>query len=92
MFYALLLEEGEEALATRQGVAMTDVREACSSCSFDETKREHAIHAGVMELKKCGYVEERGGQLYLKTSVEHTRTFEKAVENSANVVRRYALT
>ncbi|MGZ4916020.1 MAG: hypothetical protein ACXVIG_08185 [Halobacteriota archaeon] len=88
VLYALLLEDGEEASATRAGVDITDVEEACSSCSLDETEPERAIQAGVMELEQYGYVEERGGRLFLKTRVEHMRTFEKAVESSAYVVRQ----
>ncbi len=88
VLYALLLEEGEEGPAAREGVEIADVQEACSSCSLDEADVEQAIQTGIVELETCGYVEERGGRLYLKTRVEHMRTFEKAVESSAYVVRR----
>ncbi len=88
VLYALLLEEGEEGLTTREGIEIADVQEACSSCSFDETGPEQAIQAGIVELERCGYVEERDGRLYLKTRVEHMRTFEKAVESSTYVIRR----
>ncbi len=88
VLYALLLEEGEEDPTAREGVDITDVQEACSSCRLDEADAEQAIQAGIVELETRGYVEERDGRLYLKTRAEHMRTFEKAVESSAFVVRR----
>ncbi|MGZ4929424.1 MAG: hypothetical protein ACXV48_00275 [Halobacteriota archaeon] len=65
----------------REGVTVAGVQEACSSCSFDEMGPEQAIQAGVVDLEKYGYVEERGGRLYLKTRAEHMRTFENSVES-----------
>ncbi len=88
VLYALLLEEGEEAPAARAGVDVTDVDEACSSCSLDTSDSRRVIKAGVAELEHCGYVEEHSGRLYLKTRAEHMRTFEKTVESSAYVVRQ----
>ncbi len=88
VLYALLLEEGEDEPAAREGVNITDVQEACSSCSLDEADVEQAIQEGIVELETHGYVEEQGGRLYLKTRAEHMRTFERVVESSAYVVRR----
>ncbi len=89
VLYAMLMEEGEDPPAERDGCTITEVQEACAACSLDDAATpESLIEAGVSELETQGFIEERNRRLYLKTRVEHMRTFEKAVESSKYVIRR----
>jgi hypothetical protein len=89
VLYAMLIEEGEEEPAKREGLTSAEIHEACASCSLDdEATPETLIEAGISELKEQKFIEERNGRLYLTTPAEHMRTFEKAVESSRYVVRR----
>jgi hypothetical protein len=89
VLYAMLIEEGEEAPAKREGFSSAEIHEACASCSLDDAATPQTlIDAGISELKEQRFIEERNGRLFLTTRVEHMRTFEKAVESSRYVVRR----
>jgi Cdc6-like AAA superfamily ATPase len=89
VLYAMLIEEGEEEPALREGFSSAEIHQACAACSLDDAATpETLIDAGISELKEQKYVEERNGRLYLITRTEHVRTFEKSVESSMYVVRR----
>jgi hypothetical protein len=89
VLYAMLIEEGEEAPAKREGFTSAEIHEACAACSLDDAATPQTlIDAGISELKEQRFIEERNGRLFLKTRAEHMRTFEKAVESSRYVVRR----
>jgi hypothetical protein len=89
VLYAMLIEEGEEALAKREGFTSAEIHEACAACSLDDAATPQTlIDAGISELKEQRFIEERNGRLFLTTRAEHMRTFEKAVESSRYVVRR----
>jgi hypothetical protein len=89
VLYAMLIEEGEEAPAKREGFSSVEIHEACASCSLDDAATPQTlIDAGISELKEQRFIEERNGRLFLTTRAEHMRTFEKAVESSRYVVRR----
>jgi hypothetical protein len=89
VLYAMLIEEGEEAPAKREGFSSAEIHEACAACSLDDAATPQTlIDAGISELKEQRFIEERNGRLFLKTRAEHMRTFEKAVESSRYVVRR----
>jgi hypothetical protein len=85
----MLIEEGEEEPAKREGLTSAEIHEACASCSLDDAATPQTlIEAGISELNEQRFIEERGGRLFLTTRAEHMRTFEKAVESSRYVVRR----
>jgi hypothetical protein len=89
VLYAMLIEEGEEEPAQREGFASAEIHQACAACSLDDAATpETLIDAGISELKERKFIEERNGRLYLITRIEHVRTFEKSVESSMYVVRR----
>jgi hypothetical protein len=89
VLYAMLIEEGEEEPAQREGFTATEIHQACAACSLDDAPTPQTlIEAGISELKEQKFVEERNGRLYLITRTEHMRTFEKSVESSMYVVRR----
>jgi hypothetical protein len=89
VLYAMLIEEGEEAPAKREGFSSAEIHEACAACSLDDAATPQTlIDAGISELKEQRFIEERNGRLFLTTRAEHMRTFEKAVESSRYVVRR----
>lgn len=89
VLYAMLIEEGEEEPAQREGFTSPEIHQACAACSLDDAATpETLIDAGISELKEQKYIEERNGRLYLITRTEHVRTFEKSVESSMYVVRR----
>jgi len=89
VLYAMLIEEGEEAPAKREGFTSAEIHEACAACSLDDAATPQTlIDAGISELKEQRFIEERNGRLFLTTRAEHMRTFEKAVESSRYVVRR----
>jgi hypothetical protein len=85
----MLMEEGEEEPAQREGLTSAEIHQACAACSLDDVATPQTlIEAGISELKEQKYIEERNGRLYLTTRVEHMRTFEKSVESSMYVVRK----
>jgi len=89
VLYAMLIEEGEEEPAKREGLTSAEIHEACASCSLDDAATPQTlIEAGISELKEQRFIEERNGRLFLTTRAEHMRTFEKAVESSRYVIRR----
>jgi len=89
VLYAMLMEEGEEEPAKREGFTAAEISQACAACSLDDVATPQTlIDAGISELKDQKFIEERNGRLYLITRVEHVRTFEKSVESSMYVVRR----
>ncbi|MFZ0011804.1 MAG: hypothetical protein WAL97_07870 [Halobacteriota archaeon] len=89
VLYAMLIEEGEEEPAKREGFTSAEIYEACASCSLDDAATPQTlIEAGISELKEQRFIEERNARLFLITRAEHMRTFEKAVESSRYVVRR----
>ncbi len=89
VLYAMLIEEGEEEPAEREGFTANEIQQACAACSVDDAPTpQTTIEAGIAELKERGFIEERNDRLYLKTRTEHMRTFEKAVDSSAYVIRR----
>lgn len=89
VLYAMLMEEGEEEPAKREGFTSAEISQACAACSLDDVATPQTlIDAGISELKDQKFIEERNGRLYLITRVEHVRTFEKSVESSMYVVRR----
>ena len=89
VLYAMLIEEGEEEPAQREGFTSADVHQACAACSLDDVATpESLIDAGISELKEQKFIEERNGRLHLITRTEHVRTFEKSVESSMYVVRK----
>lgn len=89
VLYAMLMEEGEEEPAQREGLTSAEIHQACAACSLDDVATPQTlIEAGISELKEQKYIEERNGRLYLTTRVEHMRTFEKSVESSMYVVRK----
>jgi hypothetical protein len=89
VFYAMLMEEGEEEPAQREGFTPDEIHQACAACSLDDAATpESLIDAGISELKEQKFIEERDERLYLITRTEHMRTFEKSVESSMYVVRR----
>jgi len=89
VLYAMLIEEGEEAPAKREGFTSAEIQQACAACSLDDAATpETLIDVGISELKEQKFIEERNGRLYLITRTEHVRTFEKSVESSMYVVRR----
>jgi len=89
VLYAMLIEEGEVEPAKREGFTSDDIQQACAACTLDDAPPPQTlIEAGISELKAKQFVEERNGRLYLITSPEHVRTFEKSVESSMYVVRR----
>jgi len=89
VLYAILIEEGENTPSKRDGVGVREVQDACAACSLDDAPtQEGLIEAGVSELERQGFIDVRDEKLYLKTRVEHLRTFERAVESSKYVVRR----
>ncbi|HEX7514148.1 MAG TPA: hypothetical protein VF393_00930 [archaeon] len=89
VLYAMLMEEGEEEPAQREGFTSAEIHQACAACSLDDAATpESLIDAGIAELKGQEFIEEREGRLYLITRTEHVRTFEKSVESSMYVVRR----
>jgi hypothetical protein len=89
VLYAMLIEEGEEAPAKREGFSSAEIHEACAACSLDDAATPQTlIDAGISELKEQRFIEARNGRLFLTTRAEHMRTFEKAVESSRYVVRR----
>jgi hypothetical protein len=89
VLYAMLIEEGEEEPAQREGFTSAEIHQACAACSLDDAATpESLIDAGIAELKGQEFIEEREGRLYLITRTEHVRTFEKSVESSMYVVRR----
>jgi hypothetical protein len=89
VLYAMLIEEGEEEPAQREGFTSAEIHQACAACSLDdEAAPQTLIEAGISELKEQKFIEERNGRLYLITRADHVRTFEKSVESSMYVVRR----
>jgi hypothetical protein len=89
VLYAMLIEEGEEQPAEREGFTAAEIHEACASCSLDDAATPQTlIEGGIAELKEHRFIEERNKRLYLTTRAEHMRTFEKAVESSMYVVHR----
>jgi hypothetical protein len=85
----MLIEEGEEEPAKREGFSSAEIHEACASCSLDDAATPQTlIDAGISELKEQRFIEDRNGRLFLTTRADHMRTFEKAVESSRYVVRR----
>jgi hypothetical protein len=89
VLYAMLMEEGEEEPAQREGFTSAEIHQACAACSLDDAATpESLIDAGIAELKGQEFIEEREERLYLITRSEHVRTFEKSVESSMYVVRR----
>jgi hypothetical protein len=89
VLYAMLIEEGEEEPAKREGFTSAEIHQACAACSLDDAPTPQTlIDAGISELKEQKFIEERNGRLYLITRPEHMRTFEKSVESSMYVVRR----
>ena len=89
VLYAMLIEEGEEEPAKREGFTSDEIQQACAACSFDDAPAPQTqIETGISELKAQKFIEERNGRLYLITRPEHVRTFEKSVESSMYVVRR----
>ena len=89
VLYAMLIEEGEVEPTKREGFTSDDIQQACAACTLDDAPPPQTlIEAGISELKAKQFVEERNGRLYLITSPEHVRTFEKSVESSMYVVRR----
>ena len=89
VLYAMLIEEGEEEPAKREGLTSSEIHEACAACSLDDVATPQTlIEAGISELKEQRFIEERNGRLFLTTRAEHMRTFEKAVESSRYVARR----
>jgi hypothetical protein len=85
----MLIEEGEEEPAQREGFTSAEIQQACAACSLDDAATpETLIDVGISELKEQKFIEERNGRLYLITRTEHVRTFEKSVESSMYVVRR----
>ncbi len=89
VLYAMLIEEGEEEPAEREGFTANEIQQACAACSLDDAPTpQTTIEAGIAELKEWGFIEERNDRLYLKTRTKHMRTFEKAVDSSAYVIRR----
>jgi len=89
VLYAMLIEEGEEEPAQREGFSSAEINQACAACSLDDAATPQTlIDAGISELKERKFIEERNGRLYLITRTEHVRTFEKSVESSMYVVRR----
>ena len=89
VLYAMLIEEGEEEPAQREGFTSDEIHQECAACSLDDAATpESLIDTGISELKEQKFIEERDGRLYLITRTEHVRTFEKSVESSMYVVRR----
>jgi hypothetical protein len=89
VLYAMLIEEGEDEPAQREGFTSAEVHQACAACSLDdEATPQTLMEAGISELKERKFIEERNGRLYLTTRVDHMRTFERSVESSMYVVRR----
>jgi hypothetical protein len=89
VLYAMLMEEGEEEPAQREGFTSDEIHQACAACSLDDAATpESLIDTGISELKEQKFIEERDGRIYLITRTEHVRTFEKSVESSMYVVRR----
>ncbi|MEI7827269.1 MAG: hypothetical protein WCI87_05695 [Euryarchaeota archaeon] len=89
VLFAMLIEEGEEEPAKREGFTSDEIHQACAACSLDDAATPQTlIEAGISELKEQKFIEERNGRLYLITRTEHVRTFEKSVESSMYVVRR----
>ena len=89
VLFAMLIEEGEEEPAKREGFTSDEIHQACAACSLDDAATPQTlIEAGISELKEQKFIEERNARLYLITRTEHVRTFEKSVESSMYVVRR----
>jgi len=89
VLYAMLIEEGEDEPAQREGFTSAEIHQACAACSLDdEAAPQTVIEAGISELKERKFIEERNGRLYLTTRADHMRTFEKSVESSMYVVHR----
>jgi hypothetical protein len=89
VLYAMLIEEGEEEPAQREGFTSAEIHQACAACSLDDAPTPQTlIEAGISKLKEQKFIEERNGRLYLITRTEHVRTFEKSVDSSMYVVRR----
>jgi hypothetical protein len=85
----MLIEEGAEEPAQREGFTSDEIQQACAACSLDDAPTpKPQIEAGISELKEQKFIEERNGRLYLLTRTEHVRAFEKSVESSMYVVRR----
>ena len=78
VLYAMLIEEGEEAPAKREGFSSAEIHEACASCSLDDAATPQTlIDAGISELKEQRFIEERNGRLFLTTHAEHMRDVRK---------------
>ncbi len=89
VLFAMLIEEGEEEPAKREGFTSDEIHQACAACSLDDAATPQTlIEAGISELKEQKFIEERNARLYLITRTEHVRTFERSVESSMYVVRR----
>lgn len=89
VLYAMLIEEGEEEPAKREGFISDEIQQACAACSLDDAPTPQTqIEAGISELKEQKFIEERNGRLCLITRTEHMRTFEKSVDSSMYVVRK----
>ena len=89
VLFAMLIEEGEEEPAKREGFTSDEINQACAACSLDDAATPQTlIEAGISDLKEQKFIEERNARLYLITRVEHVRTFEKSVESGMYVVRR----
>ena len=85
----MLMEEGEEEPAQREGFTSDEIHQACAACSLDDAATpESLIDTGISELKEQKFIEERDGRLYLITRTEHVRTFEKSVKVVCTVLRR----
>ena len=85
----MLIEEGEEEPAKREGLTSAEIHEACASCSLDDAATPKTlIEAGISELKEQRFIEERNGRLFLTTRAEHMRTFEKAICSATSAPKR----
>jgi len=102
VLYALLTTEGEDAPAERKGVEIGEIRETCPVCSLsleeDDDEHDHSamhdpsfretVRDAVAELNDRGFIEMKDERMYLKTRVDHIRTFEKVVERGKYAIFR----
>jgi hypothetical protein len=103
VLYALLTTEGEDDPAEREGIKIDEIQETCPVCSLsleedDDGEHDHSamrdssfretVRDAVDELNARGFIEMRDDKMYLKTRVNHIRTFEKVLERGKYAIFR----